>query len=238
MEEIMKLFNDYAKTFDLKNKNIMYKYHHSYRVMEYATEIAKSLKLKDEELKIVQISALFHDVARFKQYTGYQTYEDKNSFDHGDIGYTIIKDNFIDKLTPSKDYQQVILKSTKNHNKYKVEENLKDFELLVSNIVRDADKIDILIELGNLQKEEKINEEILSFLYKHEMVPNSLLKTDMDELLRLIGFIFDLNFKYSYKVLLDKKVIQNKMNLLEIYSHKDLKELEENIIKYMEEKIC
>ena len=51
MEEIRKLFNDYAKTFDLKSKNIMYKYHHSYRVMEYATEIAKSLKLNEEELK-------------------------------------------------------------------------------------------------------------------------------------------------------------------------------------------
>ena len=238
MNEIIKIFNDYAKTFDLKVSDIMRKYHHSFRVMEYATEIAKTLKLNEEEFKIVQISALFHDIARFKQWTEYETYEDSKSFDHGDVGYTIIKDSFINKLTPSKEYQEVILKSTKNHNKYKVEENLKEFELLVSNIVRDADKIDIMIEQGILKEEDTLNDKIIDNLYQHKMVSNDLVKTKMDELLRLIGFVFDLNFKYSYKLLLDKKIIQNKINLIEIYSHEELKELEDNLIKYMEEKIC
>ena len=71
MKDIMKLFNDYAKTFDLKNPKIMEKFHHSYRVMEFAEDIGNSINLNEEDMHIVKIAALFHDIARFTQWTEY-----------------------------------------------------------------------------------------------------------------------------------------------------------------------
>ena len=65
------------------------------------------------------------------------------------------------------------------------------------------------------------------------MVPNDLAITDMDSLFRLIAFIFDLNFEYSFKYLLHKKIIENKINLIEIYGNRELSELQDNLINYM-----
>ena len=65
------------------------------------------------------------------------------------------------------------------------------------------------------------------------MVDHNLVENDMDSLFRLIAFIFDLNFKYSFKYLLHKKIIENKINLIEIYGNKDLSNLQDNLINYM-----
>ena len=119
MKDIMKLFNDYAKTFELKNKNIMRKFHHSYRVMDFSIEIAKSLDLNEEDIRVISIAGLFHDIARFEQWTQFETYIDSKSFDHGDMGYKILKEKFIDKLGLTENEQETVLKAVKNHNKLK-----------------------------------------------------------------------------------------------------------------------
>lgn len=236
MKDIMKLFNDYAKTYDLKDKEIMDKFHHSYRVMEYSIEIAKSLKLSDEDIRLTAISGLFHDIARFKQFTNYKTFIDRESFDHGDIGYKILKDELIDKLTTNEDEKRIILTAIRFHNKYRIDTNLSHIEETITNIVRDADKLDIMTEQGLINKEDEIKDSLVNNLLEHRLINNNLVETNIDELFRIIAFIFDLNYKYSYDYLLKKQIIENKINLLEIYGNKDLKFLEEDLIKYMKER--
>lgn len=237
MKEIMKIFNEYAKKYDLKNPHIMGKFHHSYRVMEFAIEIANSINLSEEDMYIVKIAALFHDIARFEQWTKYETYVDAKSFDHGDMGYKILKEGIIDKIISDKEKQNIILASVKNHNKFEIENNLTEKELLVSKIVRDADKLDIMKEQGFIKENGVLKEDLLNTLLNHNMVTNNLVKNEMDSLCRLISFIFDFNYKYTYKYVLENNIIENKINLLEIYGNVNLKELEENLINYMKEKI-
>ena len=233
MKDIMRIFNDYAKTFDLKDKDIMGKFHHSYRVIEFSVEISKSLNMTDRDIYIVSIAGLFHDIARFKQWTEYKTYIDSKSFDHGDMGYDITKELFIDKFDLNSEEKEIVLKAIKNHNKYKVDTNLTEKELLFSNIIRDADKLDIIKEQGFIKKDEKVKDVLINNLLEHKMVDNNLVENDMDSLFRLIAFIFDLNFKYSYEYLLHKKIIENKINLIEIYGNTELNELQDNLINYM-----
>ena len=233
MNDIMKLFNDYAKTFDLKNPKIMEKFHHSYRVMEFATEIANSLNLNEEDMHIVKIAALFHDIARFTQWTEYETYVDAKSFDHGNMGYKILNEKFIDKFDLTENEQEKVLKAVKNHNKFKFEDNVTDKELLICNIIRDADKLDIMKEQGFITKEGNVKQTLIDNLLEHKVVANDLVETEMDSLFRLIAFIFDLNFEYSFKYLLHKKIIENKINLIEIYGNVDLNHLQEDLINYM-----
>ena len=233
MKDIMKLYNDYAKTYNLRDKDIMGKFHHSYRVMEFSVEIAKSLNMTDREIYIVSIAGLFHDVARFKQWTEYNTYIDRDSFDHGDMGYNIAKELFIDKFDLTDEEKEIVLNAIKYHNKYKVDDNIKDIELTICNIIRDADKLDIIKEQGFITKEDKVKQELIDNLYEHKMINNDLVETDLDSVFRLIAFIFDLNFDYSYKYLLNKKIIENKINLIEIYGNIELNKLEEDLINYM-----
>lgn len=233
MKDIMKIFNDYAKTFELKNKNIMRKFHHSYRVMDFSIEIAKSLDLNEEDIRVIGIAGLFHDIARFEQWTQYETYVDSKSFDHGDMGYNILKEKFIDEFGLNENEQEIVLKAVKNHNKFKVEDNIEGKELLICNIIRDADKLDIMKEQGFITKEDSVKDELVNLLLEHKVVANDLVETEMDSLFRLIAFIFDLNFEYSFKYLLHKKIIENKINLIEIYGNKDLSNLQDNLINYM-----
>jgi HD superfamily phosphodiesterase len=239
LDEIRKEFINYSKNFNLKDKNIMRKFHHSFRVMEFAHMITKSINLTDSDTEIVLISALLHDIARFEQWTNYKTYNDSDSIDHGDRSYEIIKK--LKLLDGLEDYQkEIILKSVKNHNKYKIEEGLNEKELLVAKIVRDADKLDIIKEQCNMLCEEidNINDDIIKCILEEKLVNNNLVNKEHEHLIRMISFIFDLNFDYSFKYLYDNKIIENKINLLKIYSKDEkVNYIEEKIMDYIKEKI-
>ncbi len=68
------------------------------------------------------------------------------------------------------------------------------------------------------------------------MINNNLIENDLDYLFRLVAFIFDLNFSYSYKYLLDKKIIENKVSLIEKYGNKNLELLKNDLINYIKER--
>ena len=146
MNENFDACDDYVLKFDMKEKMIEYKYNHSYRVVHQAEEICRSINLDTEERDLASLIALLHDIARFRQWTEFKTYNDAKSFDHGDEGAKILFDegvikNFICK----KEDHDIIKKAVKYHNKMYVDFNsLNDREKLHTKIIRDADKIDIV----------------------------------------------------------------------------------------------
>ena len=241
MKEKIKSFNEYVKQFDLKNKNIMGKYHHSFRVMEFCKELAISLNLNDEDIYIASLCGLLHDIARFEQLTKYNTYDDSKSFDHGDYGYKILKESdFIKEFTKNEEVISIILDSVKYHNKLSVP-NLNKRNMLFVNIVRDADKLDIITEQGNEINDDKITlkESMLKSIYNKELCKNSDIENDVDYILRVLSWVFDFNFEYSYKYLIDKKIIEKKFNLLEMYGEtEDLNKLKQFIMERIGEKLC
>ena len=227
-------FNEYAKTFDLTVKQIIYKYHHSFRVMEIAKEIAISLNLNKEDIELATICGLFHDIGRFRQWTEYQTYKDQDSIDHGDLGVEILKDflnNYKDK--------EIVIKATKYHNKYDVPE-LDERTTLFCNIVRDADKLDIMREQTNqiYQKEIVLKPELLSDIDNKIICQNKNVENEVDAIIRMLSWVFDLNFKYSFQFLKDNKIIEDKLNLLKIYGETDeIKKLESSIYEEVEKRL-
>ena len=172
MKKEIKLFNQYVKQFDFNNTKIRYKFHHSYRVMEIAKEIASFLKLNEEDTYIATLAALLHDIGRFNQIKKYDTYCDQVSTDHGDEGERVLKENdFIKEFITDEKIIDIILKSTKYHNKYDIDSNLDEKTTLICKIVRDADKLDIIRECANEinDKEIIIKDEILDSIKKHEL---------------------------------------------------------------------
>jgi putative nucleotidyltransferase with HDIG domain len=87
------VFNKYTENYNMSNEHIERKYYHSYRVMSLSKSIAESLNLSQEQIKIATIIGLLHDIARFEQYTQYQTFNDLVSFDHGDYAIKILEEN-------------------------------------------------------------------------------------------------------------------------------------------------
>lgn len=240
IEKARKEFIQYVKGFDLKNKNIMKKFHHSFRVMEFAREIAESLHLSEEDVSLATIIGLLHDIGRFEQWAKYETYVDSKSIDHGDLGSDILKTNdFINQFVEAEEEKKIILIAIRNHNKYKIEDDLTERELLMAKIIRDADKLDIMKEQGKITKNITfIKPELLEVFDQKELCNNQLVESEIDHVFRLLSFIYDLNFKYSCEYLLNNNIIQNKIHLVSCYyeDEKLLKDLENKIVTYLKER--
>ena len=163
MDKELEIFKNFINNYDLDIEQLKEKVFHTYRVVNYAQEIAKSLSLNEEDINKAGICGLFHDLGRFPQYTEYQTFHDNKSFDHGDKSYDILKDMGYN--------DEIVLNAVKYHNKYSVPNELSDREKLFANITRDADKIDILLEQLDEEYTEdyKIPETVMKYFNDHEM---------------------------------------------------------------------
>lgn len=234
MEEYIKIFNDYYKKFDDSLWGVSYKYDHTFRVVDFAEQIAKSLKLSDEDIEFAKVCALFHDIARFKQWQDYNTFHDSISFDHGDMGYTILKELGID--------DEIILLSTKYHNKYSVPEDLDDRTKLFANITRDADKLDIMIEQDRVCNDEElsIDDEIIDAFNNRALTHNkkTTVYSDADKIFRNVSFIFDINFKKSMEIIKEKDLVNSKLDsILAKFDDERVRNIKDICNKYINERI-
>ena len=75
-ENCKKEFERYVNSFDRNNEKIARKYIHSLRVVEYAEQISKSEDLEKHDILIAKVSALLHDIARFRQAKEFNTFND------------------------------------------------------------------------------------------------------------------------------------------------------------------
>ena len=238
MDNIFDTFNDYVMNYDLNNDMIKYKYNHSYRVMHQAEEICRSLDMDNVERDLASFIGLTHDIARFKQWTEYQTFDDNKSFDHGEEGVKILFDEgLINKFDQNKDDYNVIKKAIINHNKYKIESGLNERELLHSKIIRDADKIDILYAFSTnrlLELDEddsEISDEVREEFFLHKPVLHKYRKTKNDKLVSLMSLVFDLNYDYSKERVYREKYIDKIYDYLK--NKKIFKEYKDEINKYL-----
>ena len=109
-------FDKYVRKYYMTNKIIKLKYHHTYTVVQLSEELAKSLNLSDEDIKLAKLIGLLHDIARFEQYTRYKTLSDSLSIDHGDFGVEILtENNFIRKFIEDDKYDNLILTCQKEN---------------------------------------------------------------------------------------------------------------------------
>lgn len=214
MNENFDEFDKYVMQYDMNEKMIEYKYNHSYRVVHQAEEVCRSIDLDNVERDLASLIALLHDIARFRQWTKYKTFNDLESFDHGDEGVKILFDEGeINNYICDKEDYEIIRKSIKNHNKYIIESGLNDRELMHSKIIRDADKIDILyafstkrlLEIKN--DDSIINEEARKQFFEHKPVDKKYIKSLNDRAIALFSLVFDLYYDYSYERIYNEKYI-------------------------------
>ena len=241
MTDIYKEFDKYVKNYDFNLYGVHMKYYHTLRVVDIAKRLAKSLNLNEEDEELAVKCALLHDIARFKQITEYNTFIDKNSFDHGDMGEKILRENnYISSYEEDKDKQELILTTIRNHNKFKIEDNLDDRTVLFCKLVRDADKVDILRKQGTFRIDDnkEINENVCKSLINGDMVKNIDVLSKADGALRQLGFTYDLNFKESFKIIKEEKIMDNVIDNIKKYvASPYLDEIKLKIDNFLEEKL-
>lgn len=238
-------FEKYTSNYDLTNFNINKKKYHSFRVMEISKEIATKMKLNNEEIELATLIGLLHDIGRFKQYQIAQTFNDLESFDHGDYGVQILEKDIRNYIDIDK-YDEIIKKAVKNHNKFEIEEGLTNKEELFAKIIRDADKIDILFEAIEMfwkNEEEQINKSVISENVWNQIKQQKLIKREkgtrlenIDGVISVIGFIYDINFKESFEILKEKDYINlifNRFNLIDEKTKNRIEKIRKNANEYI-----
>ena len=225
----------------MNERMIAYKYNHSYRVVHQAEEICRSLDLDNVERDLASLIALLHDIARFRQWTNYNTFNPKKSLDHGKEGEIILfEEGEIKNYDCDKDDYEIIRKAIRNHNQYAIEDGLNERELLHANIIRDADKIDILyafstwklLEIEN--DDSEISDEIRKQFFEHKSIDRNNIKTVNDRALAKIALIFDFNYDYSINRVYEEGYLDK---IYEGLKNKDIfKEFYEEAIKYLKKR--
>lgn len=240
-------FIKYTEKYNLNDKHIKGKQEHSLRVMKISKQIAEGLELSEREIELAMLIGLLHDIARFEQYTKYNTFKDLKSVDHGDFGAEILEKE-LRKYIESNEYDEIIIKAVKNHNKFKIEEGLTPNEELFAKMIRDADKIDIFYESvemfwkGKEQEVEDsiISEEVVEQIKNFSQIRRRAEEAPIDNIMRVIGFIFDVNFKSSFRILKQENYINkilDRYNLNDEYTKQNVEEIRRIANEYVENKI-
>ena len=120
------------------------KWEHSLKVLDNAAQILAVSDFPDSLRRAGLLAALYHDVARFEQYAQFQTFRDGLSFNHGVHGSQILKREPWLLEGESRFDCSLVRAAVSMHNRACLPAGLPADYALVTGLVRDADKIDIL----------------------------------------------------------------------------------------------
>ncbi|MBQ4282588.1 MAG: HAD-IA family hydrolase [Lachnospira sp.] len=238
------IFNKYVSPYNVFEDRIKLKIEHTFRVASNCERIAKSLNLSDADVDMVWFLGMFHDIGRFEQVRRFGTFNDAESINHGELSADIIckakgagigAECFGGAKMLCKEIadaagrgvvvdMDIVELAIRQHNAYRLPEDLSEREWLFSNILRDADKIDILkvcveepVEAVFMCSEEElynsdITEEVMDAFFEGKAVLKSIRKTAIDKLVGHISLVNELVYPESIVIVKEQGYLDRMLN--------------------------
>ena len=122
--------------------NVQLKIDHTMRVLEFARQIAGPKGRAAGLRELAELAALFHDVGRFPQYARYRTFHDQMSVNHAYQGVVTLKQHRVLEDLPAAG-RRLVLGAVALHNRRSLPRGLPRELKDITQMVRDADKLDI-----------------------------------------------------------------------------------------------
>lgn len=236
-ENVINAFAEYVRNYDPSDEKIKLKIDHTYRVAGLCQRIAESLGLSEPDVDIAWLLGMLHDIGRFEQIRRFGTFNDVQSVDHAEFGADLLfKEGLIRKFAEgyyeecelarsgNEEAEQIIKNNEhhnkdtgllemaiRQHNKYRVKEDLTERQRMFCDILRDADKVDIFKVNADIPmeiiydvtteelKNGIITKEVLESFYKKETVLKSVRRSAVDHIVGHISLLFELVYKESYR---------------------------------------
>ena len=236
-KNVINAFAEYVRNYDPSDEKIKLKIDHTYRVAGLCQRIAESLGLSEPDVDIAWLLGMLHDIGRFEQIRRFGTFNDVQSVDHAEFGADLLfKEGLIRKFAEgyyeecelarsgNEEAEQIIKNNEhhnkdtgllelaiRQHNKYRVKEDLTERQRMFCDILRDADKVDIFKVNADIPmeiiydvtteelKSGVISKEVLESFYKRETVLKSVRKSAVDHIVGHISLLFELVYKESYR---------------------------------------
>lgn len=236
-KNVINAFAEYVRNYDPSDEKIKLKIDHTYRVAGLCQRIAESLGLSEPDVDIAWLLGMLHDIGRFEQIRRFGTFNDVQSVDHAEFGADLLfKEGLIRKFAEgyyeecelarsgNEEAEQIIKNNEhhnkdtgliemaiRQHNKYRVKEDLTERQRMFCDILRDADKVDIFKVNADIPmeiiydvtteelKNGVITKEVLESFYKKETVLKSVRRSAVDNIVGHISLLFELVYKESYR---------------------------------------
>ena len=227
LNDLKLCFDQYVQSFHSDNpdiqRNFDLKIDHTVRVCGEILDLGRSLGLRQEELYLAEVIALFHDIERFEQYARYGTFYDPKSEDHAALGAKVIETNhMLDSLDSHT--SDLIMRSVSYHNRAFLPTQETEVCLFFTKLLRDADKLDIwrvvtdyyknaeqdrnnAIEL-DLKDTPDIADEVYEDLLAKKIVRVGAIKTLNDFKLLQMGWVYDLNFPRTFELVQERGYLE------------------------------
>ena len=217
-------FKAYGEKYNIENINIRLKIDHTYRVAQFCERISKSLTENASDIELAWLLGLLHDIGRFEQLKRYNTFVDKDSIDHADLGADILFSNsLIYEFIDEQEVFPLIEAAIRFHNKLKVPEDLDENTLAFTNILRDADKCDIFRVICEppfngraraiLASPEPARDLVMNCIKEHRCVPRTFTTTPFESLLSQCCLAFELVFEESRGIVKEQGYLNRLMNI-------------------------
>ena len=270
-KNVINAFAEYVRNYDPSDEKIKLKIDHTYRVAGLCQRIAESLGLSEPDVDIAWLLGMLHDIGRFEQIRRFGTFNDVQSVDHAEFGADLLfKEGLIRKFAEgyyeecelarsgNEEAEQMIKNNEhhnkdtgllemaiRQHNKYRVKEDLTERQRMFCDILRDADKVDIFKVNADIPmeiiydvtteelKNGVITKEVLESFYKKETVLKSVRRSAVDHIVGHISLLFELVYKESYRQAKEQgyvyKLLDFKSDVPEVNAEFD------NMRKYVDE---
>ncbi len=231
-------FKKYVRNYDKKLTAISRKYIHSFKVAKLCEKIARNIFNNKEDVYAGFVIGLLHDIARFEQWTKFETFRDTNEYNHSKEGVKILFEKGLIKNFPiDEKYYDIIRFAIKNHGELKIDESERDErKILFAKLIRDADKLDIfdismkkkiLVFFGKFNCTE-LSSKVKKDFYLKKLIDAEECFSLIDRAVLHLAMVFDINFEKSKKIYIAKKYY--------LAAYKNFKNglLKENIKKLLE----
>ena len=211
-------FEKYVSAYEPSNPRISLKIDHTLRVAELCDRIAKSLQLSADDVDLAWLLGLVHDIGRFEQVRRFDSYNDAATVDHAALGVEVLFATtgqdvpLIRSFCADDSYDKLIRLAVGVHSAFRVPEGLDERSQTMCQILRDADKIDILkvnctCPVRDIYgvTEQDLYESALSpacvdLFYQHSCMPRGVRQFPADVLLSHICFAWELVYDESLRI--------------------------------------
>ncbi len=195
---------------------------HSLRVANNTLLLGNVILQKEEDKHLAEIIALFHDLGKASMIARGLDSPAIIQRDHASESVKLVQKMDCFSGLPI-DIQTVICKAIESHNKHKLSKLENEQQTLFARLLCDANKLDIFESSYRFFKEKSASQPLVTLdLIKSVEVSEKIIKSVMsfksaafddmrnlnDYKLLLLSMVFDLNFKYTFRVVSEKQYIQ------------------------------
>ena len=209
-QKALRAFADYVEGYDAQDPKVRLKIDHTYRVAGFCQKIARSIELSEEDVDLSWLCGILHDVGRFEQLKNYGTFIDAQSIDHALYGARILfEQGKIRDYLEDQSEDEFLKKVVACHSAYRIPQEYDERTTLFSDILRDADEIDILRvnvetpleEIYNVStrvlRTEPVTPAVLQAFLEEHTVLRALKRTAVDNVVGHISLVYELVFPAS-----------------------------------------